>query len=250
MIELKNINVTFNKGTPLENKVFKELNLKIHNGEFVTVIGGNGAGKSTLMNVISGEIMTDNGHIILDNIDVQKWPTYKRAQLISRVFQDPLLGSYAELSIEENLALAYFRGFNRSPFKMAINPQLRSVFRERLADIGIGLEKRLTDKMGLLSGGQRQAVSLVMATLQPSKILLLDEHTAALDPKMEVLILKLSQRLITEKRLTALMITHSMSQALEFGTRTLVMHHGKIVRDLKDEEQRKSLQASDLIAFF
>lgn len=249
MIELKDITVTFNKGTPLENKVFKALNLKICHGEFVTVIGGNGAGKSTLMNVISGEIMADSGHIILDDIDVRHWPTYKRAKLISRVFQDPLLGSYADLSIEENLALAYFRGKKRS-LKMAINPELRAIFRDRLADIGIGLENRLSDKMGLLSGGQRQAVSLVMATLQPSKILLLDEHTAALDPKMERLILELTQRLITAKQLTALMITHCMSQALEFGTRTLVMHQGKIARDLRDDEERKGLQANDLITFF
>lgn len=248
MIELKNISVTFGKGTPLENKVFQHLNLKIHNGEFVTVIGGNGAGKSTLMNIVSGDIVADSGHIVLDNIDVRQWPTYRRAQLISRVFQDPLLGSYADFTIEENLALAYFRGKCRS-LKMAITQPLREIFRARLADIGIGLENRLTDKMGLLSGGQRQAVSLLMATMQPSKILLLDEHTAALDPKMERLVLELTQRLITEKKLTALMITHSMSQALEFGTRTLVMHHGKIARDLRDAE-RGALEAADLMGFF
>jgi putative ABC transport system ATP-binding protein len=248
MIELKNISVTFGKGTPLEHRVFHQLNLKINTGEFVTVIGGNGAGKSTLMNIISGDLLCDEGHIILDNIDVRHWPTYQRAQLISRVFQDPLLGSYAELTIEENLALAYFRGKCRT-LKMALNQNLREVFRNRLANIGIGLEDRLTDKMGLLSGGQRQAVSLVMATLQPSKILLLDEHTASLDPKMERLILELTQRLMKENQLTALMITHSMSQALEFGTRTLVMHQGTIARDL-GEAERNTLQATDLIAFF
>lgn len=249
MIELKNISVTFGKGTPLENTVFHDLNLKIKDGEFVTVIGGNGAGKSTLMNLISGDTLVDHGHIILDNIDVSHWPTYKRAQLISRVFQDPLLGSYADLTIEENLALARMRGKRRT-LKLALNRSLREEFRMRLADIGIGLEERLTDKMGSLSGGQRQAVSLIMATLQPSKILLLDEHTAALDPKMERLILKLTQRLIVEKKLTALMITHCMSQALEFGTRTLVMHHGKIARDLHDTIERKTLNAADLMTFF
>ena len=173
---------------------------------------------------------------------------YERSQLISRVFQDPLLGSYAELTIEENLSLAYNRGKRRS-LKIALNNNLRELFKERLRDIGIGLENRFTDKIGLLSGGQRQAVSLIMATLQPSKILLLDEHTAALDPKMERLILELTQKLINEKQLTALMITHCMSQALEFGTRTLVIHQGKIVRDLNNQE-RQSLQASDLMGFF
>ena len=248
MINLNNISVTFNKGTPLHNQIFNQLNLQINYGEFVTIIGGNGAGKSALMNVLSGSIPVDEGSIILDNINVTNWLVYERAQLISRVFQDPLLGSYAELTIEENLSLAYSRGKNRS-LKISLNNSLREHFKLRLADIGIGLENRFTDKIGLLSGGQRQAVSLIMATLQPSKILLLDEHTAALDPKMERLILELTQRLINEKQLTALMITHCMSQALEFGTRTLVMHQGKIARDLKNQE-RERLQASDLIAFF
>jgi putative ABC transport system ATP-binding protein len=248
MIHLNNISVIFGKKTPLQNRVFHQLNLKIHTGEFVTVIGGNGAGKSTLMSVLSGDIPTDEGSVILDNIHVTDWPPYKRAQLISRVFQDPLLGSYADLTIEENLSLAWSRGKRRT-FKMALHRTNRKYFKERLAEIGIGLENRLTDKIGLLSGGQRQAVSLIMATLQPSKILLLDEHTAALDPKMERLILTLTQQLIQEKQLTALMITHCMSQALEFGTRTLVMHQGKIARDLTGIE-RTNLQASDLIGFF
>jgi len=248
MISLNNISVVFGKGTPLQNQVLHQLNLKINSGEFVTVIGGNGAGKSTLMNLLSGEISIDEGNIILDNIEVTRWPTYKRAQLISRVFQDPLLGSYADLTIEENLSLAWSRGKKRT-LKIALHRSNREYFQERLADIGIGLENRLTDKIGLLSGGQRQAISLIMATLQPSKILLLDEHTAALDPKMERLILELTERLIQEKQLTALMITHCMSQALEFGTRTLVMHQGKIMRDLKDAE-RNALKASDLMTFF
>lgn len=248
MINLSNISVIFGKGTPLQNQVLHQLNLKMNIGEFVTIIGGNGAGKSTLMNLLSGEIAIDTGSIVLDGTDVTHWPTYKRAKLISRVFQDPLLGSYADLTIEENLSLAWSRGKKRT-FKMALPRFNREYFRERLADIGIGLENRLSDKIGLLSGGQRQAISLVMATLQPSKILLLDEHTAALDPKMERLILELTARLIKEKQLTALMITHCMAQALEFGTRTLVMHQGRIVRDLKEAE-RNTLEANDLMSFF
>lgn len=248
MIELKNIDVTFGKGTPLQNTIFDGFNLKIETGEFVTVIGGNGAGKSTLMNTISGELLVDSGCISLDNMEVTHWLAHQRAKLISRVFQDPLLGSYADLTIEENLSLAYSRGRNRT-LKSAITAERREFFRESLHHIGIGLENRLTDKMGSLSGGQRQAVSLVMATLRPSKILLLDEHTAALDPKMERLILGLTQKLIKEKNLTALMITHSMSQALEFGNRTLVMHHGKIAKDLTEFE-RNQLQAGDLVGFF
>lgn len=248
MIELTHISVTFAKNTPLEHRVFNHLDLKIETGQFVTVIGGNGAGKSSLMNVISGDVPVDKGKILLDGNNVTSWLPHQRAKLISRVFQDPLLGSYGDLSIEENLSLAYSRGSKRR-FKPALNKTLRENFRTILADIGIGLEKRLKDRMGQLSGGQRQAVSLLMATLLPAKILLLDEHTAALDPKMEKLILQLTQRLIDEHKLTALMITHCMQQALEYGTRTLVMHQGKIVKDLKGEA-RKELQPSELIPFF
>jgi putative ABC transport system ATP-binding protein len=248
MIELKNISVLFNQGTPLQHTVFENLNLQIAAGEFVTVIGGNGAGKSTLMNVVSGETTIQRGSIHLDNCSVARWPQFKRAKLISRVFQDPLLGSYSELTVEENLAIAHTRGHCRS-LKSALNPKLRALFRAQLATIGIGLENRLNDKMGMLSGGQRQAISLIMATLKPSKILLLDEHTAALDPKMENLVLKLTQRLIEENKLTALMVTHCMGQALEYGTRTLVMHQGKIVHDLVGQA-RQNLQPNDLIPFF
>lgn len=248
MIELTNISVTFSRGTPLEHRVFNHLDLKIKTGQFLTVIGGNGAGKSTLMNVITGDVPVDQGKVLLDGNDVTRWLPHKRAGLISRVFQDPLLGSYGDLSIEENLSLAYSRGKIRR-FIPALNRRLREKFRSILADIHIGLENRLQDRMGQLSGGQRQAVSLLMATLLPAKILLLDEHTAALDPKMEKLILKLTQRLIDEHQLTALMITHCMQQALEYGSRTLVMHQGKIVRDLEGEA-RNQLQPSELVPFF
>lgn len=248
MIRLKNINVTFNKGTPLANHALKNINLCIQTGQFVTVIGGNGAGKSTLMNLLSGDITSHTGTIELDGINVSKWGTAKRALFVSRVFQDPFLGSCASLSIEENLALALKRGQTRW-FNLALNTQTREHFRSLLADLKIGLEKRLKDPMGSLSGGQRQAVSLLMATLVPSKILLLDEHTAALDPKMARLILGLTQKLVQEHKLTALMITHSMVHALEFGDRTLLMHHGKIEQDL-NADQRKNLTAQDLIALF
>lgn len=248
MIELQGINVCFNAGTPLESALFKGFNLTIKPGEFITIIGGNGAGKSTLLNVIAGEMPMMEGTVLLDKVNVTGKPAFKRARWLSRVFQDPLVGSYADLTIEENLSLALSRGKKRL-LKPALNATVREQFRDKLSMIGIGLEKRLADKMGLLSGGQRQAVSLVMATLRPSKILLLDEHTAALDPKMEELILELTERLIKENQLTALMITHCMAQALKYGTRTLVMHHGKIARDLSLSE-RTALKAADLIQFF
>lgn len=248
MIELKNISVTFNKDTPLQHSVFNQLNLKIANGQFVTVIGGNGAGKSTLMNLIAGDISCDTGQIILDDKNVTHERPYQRSKLISRVFQDPLMGTFADLTLEENLSLAYFRGKKRTLFP-ALNKNLRRKFHEYVAHIGIGLENRMQDKMGLLSGGQRQAISLLMATIQPSKILLLDEHTAALDPKMEKLILELTQKLIAEQKLTALMITHCMHQALEYGSRTLIMHQGQIVKDLEGQARMK-LDPSELIPYF
>lgn len=248
MIKLKEISVVFAENTPLEHTVFDKLSFEIETGEFITVIGGNGAGKSTLMNVISGEVIASKGTLLLDDQDVTNWQPHQRAKLISRVFQDPLLGSFSDLTIEENLSLAYFRGRTRGLYP-ALNKTLKNHCKEVLAEIGIGLENRLTDKMGLLSGGQRQAVSLLMATLQPAKILLLDEHTAALDPKMERILLQITDKLIKEHRLTTLMITHCMTQALEFGTRTLVMYQGEIVKDLKGDA-RAALQPSELIPYF
>lgn len=248
MIYLKNINVVFNKKTPLANHVLQNISLTIDTGEFVTVIGGNGAGKSTLMNVISGDIIGDSGQIKLDNINVTKKPTQERSRFVSRVFQDPMLGTCSSLTIEENLALSQKRGKARM-LSLALNKNIREYFRERLATLNIGLENRLQDPMGSLSGGQRQAVSLLMATMLPSKILLLDEHTAALDPKMAKLILTLTQQLVSQNKLTALMITHSMTHALEFGSRTLLMHHGKIEKDIRGDE-RKNLSASDLLSLF
>lgn len=248
MIELKNISVTFNEGTPLQVKALDSVNLSISEGEFLTIIGGNGAGKSTLMNVLSGDILPTTGNIIIDGIDVTKKPTSYRANFVSRVFQDPLVGSCPSLTIEENLALGFTRGQRRGLMPV-LNLTRRNEFCERLKDLGMGLENRLKDPIGLLSGGQRQAVSLLMATLKSSKIILLDEHTAALDPKMSAKVLELSLKLIAKNRLTVLMITHQMSHALEFGTRTLVMQEGAIVQDFKGAE-RKALKPTDLLAYF
>ena len=248
MIALENIEVTFNKGTPLEVSSLKKLNLVIHEGEFVTLIGGNGAGKSTLMNVISGEVTPDNGSVFINKQDVTKLHTTARAPLVSRVFQDPMKGTCATLTVEENLALAYMR-LEKLSLKMALNKKRRDYFRERLAELGIGLEDRLEDPIGMLSGGQRQAISLVMATLQPCQVLLLDEHTAALDPKMAKVVMDVTQNLIQKYELTALMITHSMSQALAYGSRTLMLHRGVIERDMSGDE-RGGLKSGDLIKFF
>lgn len=248
MIELHNTHVYFNKNTKLENHVLKGLNLKILDGQFVTIIGGNGAGKSTLMNVLAGEISPTDGKIFIDNVDVTNISTEARSHLVSRVFQDPLKGTFAELTIEENMALANKRG-NRRGLGISLDNKIREYFRQALADLHIGLEDRLGDKVSSLSGGQRQALSLVMATLRESKILLLDEHTAALDPKMARKIMKLTDKIIKKHKLTALMITHSMSQALEFGDRTIMLYHGKIVKDMVGEN-RDNLSAEDLIKYF
>jgi len=248
MIHLNNIHVTFAKNTAMQNHVLRGLNLHIREHEFITVIGGNGAGKSTLMNILSGDILPNNGSITIQEKDVTNHRVEQRATWVSRVFQDPLMGSCAELTIEENLLLANKRGQCRT-LHLAKKPQLRQLLQERLATLGIGLENRLTTPIGALSGGQRQAVSLLMATLQPCKILLLDEHTAALDPKMAATILELTHQLVRENRLTTLMITHSMQHALKYGDRTIVMRHGTIVNDVNGEARRK-LQPIDLHAYF
>jgi putative ABC transport system ATP-binding protein len=248
MIELKNINVIFNEGSKIENHVLKNINLKVADGEFVTIIGGNGAGKSTLMNVLSGNIMPNNGDVMIDSLNVTRMLTELRSSMVSRVFQDPMIGTFADLTIEENMALASKRGLVRG-FDISLNKNSREQYREALADIGIGLEMRLKDKVSSLSGGQRQALSLVMATLLGSKILLLDEHTAALDPKIAKNIMELTGRIIKKHNLTALMITHSMTQALEYGNRTIMMYHGEIVRDMKGDERQK-LSTEDLVKYF
>jgi putative tryptophan/tyrosine transport system ATP-binding protein len=248
MIEVKNIAVTFHRGTPMETPALRGLDLAIPEGQFVTVIGSNGAGKSTLLNVLTGDAAMTQGRVVIDGQDVTGWAPPRRAALVARVFQDPLAGSCADLSIEENLALAAVRGQRRG-FSLAVDRGRRAAFRDRLSRLGLGLENRLGDRMGLLSGGQRQAVSLLMATLQPMKILLLDEHTAALDPKTAEFVLDLTRRIVGDQKLTTLMVTHSMRQALDYGERTLMLHEGRVVFDVAGEP-RKGLDVPDLLDLF
>lgn len=248
MIDIQQLSVIFNQGTPLANPALRQLSLYIPNSQFVTLIGSNGSGKSTLLNVLAGEVAPNGGYIRIDDQDVTHQSTAKRAGLVARVFQDPMVGTCAELSIEENLALAAGRGLGRG-LRRALTRTCREEFRAALARLGLGLEKRLEDPMSLLSGGQRQVVSLLMATLRPTRILLLDEHTAALDPKTAAFVLKLTENIISEQKLTTLMVTHSMSQALALGSRTVMMHQGRIVFDTSGKERAK-LDINHLLALF
>lgn len=248
MIEIKDIHVTFGRSTPLENRALRGLSLTIPTGQFLTVIGSNGAGKSTLLNVLSGDAPAERGRIVIEDVDVLRWPTPRRAGLIARVFQDPMAGTCERLSIEENMALAFARGHSRG-FGASLNGTRRALFRDKLSILGLGLENRLGDSMGLLSGGQRQAVSLLMATLTGMKILLLDEHTAALDPRTADFVLELTRKIVEEQQLTALMVTHSMRHALDYGTRTVMLHEGQVAFDL-DAEHRRGLDVPDLLKLF
>ena len=248
MMQLRNLFKTFNPGTPIENPALRGLNLNIAAGEFVTVIGSNGSGKSTMLNTISGDLLVDSGEIIINGRDVTRLNAWQRAGAVARVFQDPMAGTCEALSIEENLALSLQRGQRRG-LQRAVRKDLHELFRSKLAHLKLGLENRLSDRMGLLSGGQRQAVSLLMASLQPSQILLLDEHTAALDPKTAAFVLELTDQIVTENQLTALMVTHSMRQALDHGTRTIMLHQGQIVLDISGET-RARMDIPDLLAMF
>lgn len=248
MIRLRDIDVVFAAGTALETHALRSVDLEIAAGDFVTVIGSNGAGKSTLLNILSGALRPSAGKVEIDSTDVTAWSTEKRAALVARVFQDPMAGSCEALSMEENLALAAARGRRRG-LAPALGRSLRGRLRAALGDLGLGLEDRLGDPMGMLSGGQRQAVSLLMATLQPMKILLLDEHTAALDPRTGISVLDLTRRLVEAEALTTLMVTHSMRQALDVGNRTLMLHQGRIVFDLAGDE-RRGLEVADLLRLF
>ena len=248
MLQAKGLRKTFNPGTVIENPALRGIDLTIHEGEFITVIGSNGAGKSTFLNAISGDLIVDEGTLTIDGQDVTRKNAWQRAAMVARVFQDPMAGTCEGLSIEENMALAWQRGQSRG-FGRAIQGEQRDVFAEKLATLGLGLEKRLTDRMGLLSGGQRQAVSLLMASLQSSKLLLLDEHTAALDPKTGAFVLKLTDQIVNKDKLTTLMVTHSMRQALDHGTRTIMLHQGQIVLDVSGEERAK-LDVADLLQMF
>lgn len=248
MLELTNIHKTFNPGTVNEKTALSGLNLKLNEGDFVTVIGGNGAGKSTMLNAIAGVWFVDEGSITIDGEDVTKLPEHKRAKYLGRVFQDPMNGTAATMQIDENLALAARRGKFRS-LKKGITSKEMDYFRERLATLELGLEDRMTAKVGLLSGGQRQALTLLMAALVKPRLLLLDEHTAALDPKTAAKVLDTTQRIVDADNITTLMITHNMKDAIAHGNRLIMMHEGNIIYDVSGEE-KKNLHVSDLMAKF
>jgi len=248
MLELKNIYKTFNEGTINEKKVFEGLSLTLEAGDFVTVIGGNGAGKSTMLNIVAGAYPVDDGEIIIDGVDVTNLPEYKRASFIGRVFQDPRMGTASDMWVEENMSVADSRGHNRG-VRWAIRGKDRERYREQLKLLDLGLEDRLTTKMGLLSGGQRQAITLLMAAMKKPKLLLLDEHTAALDPKTAAKVLEITDKLVNENKLTALMVTHNMRDAIAHGNRIIMMNAGKIVLDIKGEEKKK-LTVEALLAKF
>lgn len=248
MLEIKDVHKTFNAGTINEKVALDGVNLNLNPGDFVTIIGGNGAGKSTTLNAIAGVWPIDQGQIIVDGTDISGLSEHKRATYLGRVFQDPMVGTAATMSIEENMAIAARRGQKRG-FGWGISKQEREDFREKLKELDLGLEDRLSSRVGLLSGGQRQAVTLLMATLKQPKLLLLDEHTAALDPKTAAKVLGLSDKLIQENHLTAMMVTHNMKDAIAHGNRLIMMHEGKIIYDVSGEE-KKNLHVSDLLAKF
>ena len=248
MLELKNIHKTFNPGTINEKVALNGLNLSLDDGDFVTVIGGNGAGKSTMLNAVAGTWMVDEGQILIDGEDVTKLPEHKRAIYLGRVFQDPMTGTAATMEIQENLALAKRRG-KRRLLAPGITKAEREEYVSLLAPLGLGLETRLTSKVGLLSGGQRQALTLLMATLTKPKLLLLDEHTAALDPKTAAKVLDLTETIVNRDRLTTIMITHNMRDAILHGNRLIMMWEGRVVLDIRGEE-KKHLTVNDLLQQF
>ena len=248
MLSAQDLFITFNPGTPIETRALRGMSLDIPAGQFVTVIGSNGAGKSTFLNAVSGEQKVDGGTIEIDGIDMTRQPVWARARHVARVFQDPLAGTCEDLTIEENMALAKMRGERRG-LSFAVKPALREEFRAQLSTLGLGLENRLSDRIGLLSGGQRQAVSLLMAALQPSRLLLLDEHTAALDPRTAAFVLELTVRIVAEHKLTTMMVTHSMRQALDVGQRTVMLHQGRVVLDVSGKE-REGLDVHHLLDMF
>ena len=248
MLKVNGIYKTFNKGTVNEKRALNGVDLELNEGDFVTIIGGNGAGKSTLLNSICGVFPIDSGSIMIDGIDVTKLPEHKRAKYLGRVFQDPMMGTAADMWIEENMSLAYRRGKARG-LKWAITGKERSNYRNMLSQLGLGLENRLSSKVGLLSGGQRQALTLLMAVMQKPKLLLLDEHTAALDPKTAETVLNLSDKFIAEGNLTAMMITHNMKDAITHGNKLIMMHEGRIIYSVSGDE-KKALTVDDLMKKF
>ena len=248
MLDINQIHKTFNAGTVNEKKALNGLDLHLQEGDFVTVIGGNGAGKSTMLNAIAGTCLVDEGSIVIDGIDVTRLSEHKRAKYLGRVFQDPMTGTAASMQIEENLALAARRGKSRT-LRIGITAKEREEYRQQLKILELGLENRLTTSVGLLSGGQRQALTLLMATLQKPKLLLLDEHTAALDPKTAAKVLEVTDKIVSRDNLTTIMITHNMKDAIAHGNRLVMMHEGHIIYDVAGEE-KKNLTVADLLKKF
>jgi len=248
MIQLTAINKVFNPGSINEVLALQDINLKINDGEFVTIIGTNGSGKSTLLNMIAGTIEPDNGKIRISDEDVTKEKEFERAKYISRVFQNPFSGTAPKMTIAENLLMAYYRGKRRAP-KISLKGNLRKQFREQVSALEMQLEDRLDNVIGTLSGGQRQAITLLMSVINSPKVLLLDEHTAALDPKTAAQVIKLTKKFIEQEKLTTIMITHSMQQALQLGTRTIMMYRGRIIEDI-DEKEKSRLSVDDLLDKF
>jgi putative ABC transport system ATP-binding protein len=248
MIVLSDTAITFNKGTPLEMPALRGINLTIPKGQFVTMIGSNGAGKSTLLNILSGELIPDRGKVLVDETDVTRWPIHRRSSMIARLFQDPRAGICEQMSILENIAISSGRTHPRR-LRLAISDDIRKQAIERLGTLGLGLEKRLDDRVALLSGGQRQALCLVMATFGPAKILLLDEHTAALDPGAAEQVMQLTDQIVRQFEITTIMVTHSMRQALDHGSRILMLHQGQVVLDISGAE-RASITLEQLLALF
>lgn len=248
MLHIDNLSKTFYPGTPNEKKAVSGLSLDLRPGEFITVIGGNGAGKSTLLNLIAGSVLPDSGCIELAEKNITYLPEYKRARMVGRLFQDPLMGTAPNMTIEENMALAYLRG-KKKRFAKGVDEKDRIFFKEKLSLLQLGLEDRLKSKMGLLSGGQRQAITLLMATLSTPKLLLLDEHTAALDPATAAKVLELTTKIVREDRITTIMITHNITSSLECGSRTVMMEQGSILLDLVGD-QRKKMTVEDILKLF
>lgn len=248
MLQITNISKTFNIGTVNEKHALKNIDLTINDGDFITVIGGNGAGKSTLLNLIAGVYLAESGRIMLNDKDLTNMPEYKRAIMLGRVFQDPMIGTAGNMNIEENLSLALHRGELRG-FRWNVTKEERAMFKEKLKILGLGLEDRMSSKVGLLSGGQRQSLTLLMATLKRPELLLLDEHTAALDPKTAANVLEITENITNENNLTTLMVTHNMKDAIRLGNRLIMMYEGKIIYDVKGEE-KKNLKVADLLKKF
>lgn len=248
MLTITNVKKTFNKGTINEKKALNGINLHLDPGDFVTIIGGNGAGKSTMLNMVAGVYPIDSGKIVIDGINISRQPEHRRAKYIGRVFQDPMRGTAANMEIQENLAMALRRGKVRG-LSWGIKNNEKDYYRQALAQLDLGLQTRMTSKVGLLSGGQRQALTLLMATLQKPKLLLLDEHTAALDPKTARKVLDLTEKIVNEQSLTALMVTHNMKDAIQIGNRLIMMHEGKIILDNKGDDKCKT-SIEELLGIF